>query len=58
MVLPKESLALYYLDLFLAQCVGSRSGLDPDSVRSVDPDPEGKVNTYHVLKCWIFSFEG
>jgi hypothetical protein len=38
---------------------------DPDSVRSMDPDPGGqkndpqkykKVKKVHVLKCWVFSF--
>ncbi len=54
------------------QCFGSRSGLDPDSIRSVDPDSGSgskrakmihknrkKVKKFHdVLKCWMFSFEG
>ncbi len=50
------------------QCFGSRSGLDPDSLRSVDPypDPGGqkwptktkKVRKLNVLKCLMFSFEG
>jgi hypothetical protein len=41
---------------------------DPDSIRSVDPDQEGqkcstkiekkKLKKFHVLKCWMFSFEG
>jgi hypothetical protein len=40
---------------------------DPDWIRSVDPDPEGqkwwttkieKVKKFHVLKFWMFSFEG
>ncbi len=39
---------------------------DPDSIRSVDPDPGGqklptkieKVKKFQVLKCWMFSFEG
>ena len=50
------------------QCFESRpgSGLDTDSIRSVDPypdpDPGGqkqkKIKKFHVLKCWKFSFEG
>jgi hypothetical protein len=45
----------------------SGSGLDPDSIGSVDPDPEPggqKLPTkveknlkFHVLKCWMASFE-
>jgi Leucine-rich repeat (LRR) protein len=43
-----------------------RSGLNPDSIESLDPDPGGqklpqkkeKVNKFHILKCWMFSFEG
>jgi hypothetical protein len=35
------------------------------SIRNPDPDPEGlkgptrvaKINKFHVLKCWMFSFE-
>jgi hypothetical protein len=46
---------------------------DPDSIRSVDPDPylesgsgsrrakitrkSRKIKKYHFLKCWMFSFE-
>ncbi len=53
-------------------CFGS--GSNPDSIRSVEPDPEPdtdpdperqhypqifkKVKKCHVLKCWMFSFEG
>jgi hypothetical protein len=51
------------------QCFGAGSGLDPDSIRSVDSglDPLGindppkyikKIKKFHVLKCWMFSFEG
>jgi hypothetical protein len=36
-------------------------GLDPDSIMSVDPYPDpGRQNNlqkFHVLKCWMFSFE-
>jgi hypothetical protein len=44
------------------QGCGSRSGLDPDSIGSVDPDsdPGGqKVNffLFNVLKCGMASFE-
>jgi hypothetical protein len=51
------------------QCFGS--GLDPDSIRSVDPDSESgsrrakithknriMLRKFHVLKCWMFSFDG
>jgi hypothetical protein len=53
------------------QACGSGSELDPDSIRSMDPDPvfgiriqEGKndqqkkkkIKKFHVLKCWMFSF--
>jgi hypothetical protein len=52
------------------QCSGSV--LDPDSIRSVHPDPGSesgsrrtkmthkniKVKKIHVFKCWMFSFEG
>jgi hypothetical protein len=43
---------------------------DPDSIRSVDPDSESgsgrakmthinrKVKKFHVLNCWMVSFEG
>ncbi len=52
-----------FLNFF--QGCGSGSGLDPDSIGSVDPDPGGqkcptKVETnlkVHVLKCWMASFE-
>jgi hypothetical protein len=47
---------------------GCRSGLDPDLIGSVDPDPdpggqkwptkvEKKFKKLHVLKCWMASFE-
>ncbi len=46
-------------------------GSDPNSIRSVDPDSKpdpdpggqklltkiGKIQKFHVLKCWMFSFE-
>jgi hypothetical protein len=45
----------------------STSAVDPDSMGSLDsyPDPRAKialknrkkVNKFHVLKCWMFSFE-
>jgi hypothetical protein len=45
-----------------------RSGLDPESIRSVDPESGSRraklptkienVEKFHVLKCWMFSFEG
>jgi hypothetical protein len=44
------------------QCFGS--GLNPDSIRSVDPDPDPggqkrkRNKKFNVLKCWMFSFEG
>ncbi len=44
------------------QTVFPGSGLDPDSIRSVDPDPKKmthnrkKFKKFHVLKCWMFSF--
>jgi hypothetical protein len=49
----------------LNQGFGSGSGLDPDAIRSADPDPEGqklptkvqKIYLFHVLKCWMFFFE-
>ncbi len=47
--------------------------MDPDSIRSVDPDPDfesgygsrraksypqiEKVEKFYVLKCWMFAFE-
>ncbi len=45
------------------QCFGS--GMDPDSIRSVDPNPGEqkwptkmeKVKKFNGLKCWMFSFE-
>jgi hypothetical protein len=56
------------------QCFGSGSGLDPDSIRPVDPDPYSesrsgssrtkmthkrrKIKKFYVVKCWMFSFEG
>ncbi len=51
---------------------GSGSELNPDSIGSVDPDPYSgsgsrmakithksrkKIKKFHVLKCWMFSFE-
>jgi hypothetical protein len=51
---------------------GCGSGLDPDSIGSVDPDPESgsrsrrakmthksrkKLKKFHVFKCWMASFE-
>jgi hypothetical protein len=49
---------------------GFGSGLDPDSIGPVDPDPESgsrrakmtcksrkKFVKVHVLKCWMVSFE-
>jgi hypothetical protein len=46
----------------------SINGSDPDSVRSVDPESgfrrpkmthkNRKVKKFHVLNCWMFSFEG
>jgi hypothetical protein len=51
---------------------GCESGLDPDSLGSVDPDPDSgsgsrrakmthksrkKFVKVHVLKCWMASFE-
>jgi hypothetical protein len=42
------------------------AGQDPDSIGSVDPDPQegknapqkkNKFKKNHVLKCWMFSFE-
>ena len=50
----------------------SGSDLDPDSIRSVDPDPYSEsgskrakithksrknIKKFHVLKCWMFSLE-
>jgi hypothetical protein len=50
------------------QCFGSGSGLNPNSIKSVDPDPDPggktypqkrkKVKKFNVFKCWMFSFEG
>ncbi len=54
-----------------SQGCGSGSQLDPDSIASVDPDPysesgyrrandpqkQKKFQKFHVLKCWMFSFE-
>jgi hypothetical protein len=53
------------------QGCGSGSGLDPDSIGSVDQDPDSesgsgsrrakmthkKIKEFHVLKCWMASFE-
>ena len=44
---------------------GSLTGLAPDSIGSVDPDPGGQIGPtkeenffkVHVLKCWMASFE-
>jgi hypothetical protein len=45
---------------------GSGSELDPDSIGSLDPDPGGqklprksreKIKKFHVLKCWMSSFD-
>jgi hypothetical protein len=48
-------------------------GFDPGSIRSVDPESESgsgsrratmahinrkKVKKFHILQCWMFSFEG
>jgi hypothetical protein len=51
-----------------SHCFGSGSVLDPDSIRSVDPDPDPggqklptkieKMKKFHVEKCWMFFFEG
>jgi hypothetical protein len=32
--------------------------LDPDPGGQNDPQKYKKVNNFHVLKCWMFSFEG
>ncbi len=54
------------------QCFGCGSGLDPDSFRSVHPYPDldsesgskkdpqkSKIGKkFHVVKNWMFSFEG
>jgi hypothetical protein len=54
------------LGVFDTNHQGCGSGLDPDSIRSVDPDSEGqklptKVENFfvkvHVLKCWMASLE-
>ncbi len=57
----------------VSRSLGSGFGLDPDLIRSVDPDSESgsgsrrvkmthkirkKIKKFHVLKCWMFSFEG
>jgi hypothetical protein len=59
--------------LYWNQYLGFGSGLDPDSIRSVDPYPDlesgsrsrqkmtqknKKIKKFHVLECWIVSFEG
>jgi hypothetical protein len=46
----------------------SVSDSNPDSIRSVDPDPDSdgpkwptkveKIKKFHVLKRWMLSFEG
>ncbi len=36
-------------------CFGIGSGLDPDSIRSVDLDSDSK---FYVLKCYMFSLKG
>jgi hypothetical protein len=54
----------------LPQGFGSGSGLDPDSIGPVDPDPDSgsrrakithksrkKFVKVHVFKCWMASFE-
>ncbi len=64
------------VDRYLLAVFPIRSGLDPDSIRAVDPEPDPhsksgsgsrrskrstkieKFEKFHVLKCWMFSFEG
>jgi hypothetical protein len=63
---------LFYLGINGSSLQGSGSGLDPDSIGSVDPDPDSesgsrrakithksrkKIVKVHVLKCWMASFE-
>ncbi len=61
--LPRSKIQLISSPICNQGC-GSGSGLDPDSIGSVDPDPGGqkwpskveKNFKVHVLKCWMASF--
>jgi hypothetical protein len=49
---------VYYITLNYKQCFGSGSGFDTDAGGQKRPTKIVKSKKFHVLKCWMFSFEG